>query len=62
MGPSQCARSRNLRSVAEKTVYTMAQNREMPAVRGHRRFKRTDLDQSIDLNAGARDDKVRGNV
>lgn len=39
-----------LLKVAEKTVYTMAQKRELPAfkVRGQWRFKRVDLDGWIE--------------
>jgi excisionase family DNA binding protein len=39
-----------LLKVAEKTVYTMAQEGELPAfkVRGQWRFRRTDLDAWID--------------
>ncbi|HEX5461455.1 MAG TPA: helix-turn-helix domain-containing protein [Steroidobacteraceae bacterium] len=39
-----------LLKVAEKTVYTMAQKRELPAfkVRGQWRFKRDDLDTWIE--------------
>lgn len=39
-----------LLKVAEKTVYTMAQKRELPAfkVRGQWRFKRADIDQWIE--------------
>jgi excisionase family DNA binding protein len=39
-----------LLKVAEKTVYTMVQKRELPAfkVRGQRRFKRVDLDGWIE--------------
>jgi excisionase family DNA binding protein len=41
-----------LLKVAEKTVYTMAQQCELPAfkVRGQWRFRRTDLDAWIDAN------------
>jgi excisionase family DNA binding protein len=40
----------HLLKVAEKTVYTMAQNREIPAfkVRGQWRFRRKDIDRWID--------------
>lgn len=54
-----------LLKVAEKTVYTMAQKRELPAfkVRGQWRFKRADLDQWIeDQKTSARDDKRRGDA
>lgn len=39
-----------LLKVAEKTVYTMAQNNELPAfkVRGQWRFRREDIDRWID--------------
>ncbi len=39
-----------LLKVAEKTVYTMAQNQELPAfkVRGQWRFRREDIDRWID--------------
>lgn len=39
-----------LLKVAEKTVYTMAQNKELPAfkVRGQWRFRREDIDRWID--------------
>ena len=39
-----------LLKVAEKTIYTMAQRREVPAfkVRGQWRFKRDDLDDWIE--------------
>jgi len=39
-----------LLKVADKTVYTMAQNAQIPAfkVRGQWRFKRTDLDRWIE--------------
>lgn len=49
--------------VAEKTGYTMAQKRDLPAfgVRGQWRFKRADLDRRIEgQKAGAADDKHRG--
>ena len=45
----------HLLKVADKTVYTMAQNSEMPAfkVRGQWRFKREDIDAWItDLKRG----------
>lgn len=40
----------DLLKVAEKTVYTMAQNKEIPAfkVRGQWRFRRGDIDRWID--------------
>lgn len=53
----------NLLKVAEKTVYTMAQRRELPAfkVRGQWRFKQTDLDLWIEeRKAAARDDRRKG--
>jgi len=39
-----------LLKVADKTVYTMAQNKEIPAfkVRGQWRFRREDMDRWID--------------
>jgi len=39
-----------LLKVAEKTVYTMAQHKELPAfkVRGQWRFRREDIDRWID--------------
>lgn len=39
-----------LLKVAEKTVYTMAQNKELPAfkVRGQWRFRREDIDRWIE--------------
>ncbi|RMG95846.1 MAG: DNA-binding protein [Deltaproteobacteria bacterium] len=39
-----------LLKVAEKTVYTMAQNKELPAfkVRGQWRFRRSAIDEWID--------------
>jgi len=39
-----------LLKVAEKTVYTMAQNKELPAfkVRGQWRFRREDMDRWIE--------------
>ena len=39
-----------LLKVAEKTVYTMAQKKELPAfkVRGQWRFRRSDIDEWID--------------
>ena len=39
-----------LLKVAEKTVYTMSQNKELPAfkVRGQWRFRRDDIDRWID--------------
>lgn len=39
-----------LLKVAEKTVYTMSQNKELPAfkVRGQWRFRREDIDRWID--------------
>ncbi|MBI3184661.1 MAG: helix-turn-helix domain-containing protein [Myxococcales bacterium] len=49
-----------LLKVAEKTVYTMAQNAEIPAfkVRGQWRFKRTDIDRWIEeRKAASRDDE-----
>jgi excisionase family DNA binding protein len=52
-----------LLKVAEKTVYTMAQQGEFPAfkVRGQWRFRRTDLDAWIDAQtrggAGEEDSK-----
>nr|WP_244627235.1 helix-turn-helix domain-containing protein [Microvirga tunisiensis] len=44
-----------LLKVAEKTVYTMAQQREIPAfkVRGQWRFKRVDIDQWIETRKAA---------
>ena len=49
--------------VAEKTVYTMAQNKEIPAfkVRGQWRFRREDIDRWIDIQQsnGAREDPRR---
>jgi excisionase family DNA binding protein len=44
-----------LLKVAEKTVYTMAQQSEIPAfkVRGQWRFKRTDIDQWIEEQKAA---------
>jgi excisionase family DNA binding protein len=53
----------DLLKVAEKTVYTMAQRRELPAfkVRGQWRFKQTDLDLWIEeRKAAARDDRRKG--
>jgi excisionase family DNA binding protein len=53
----------DLLKVAEKTVYTMAQRRELPAfkVRGQWRFKQTDLDLWIEeRKAGAKDDRRKG--
>ncbi|HZT46447.1 MAG TPA: helix-turn-helix domain-containing protein [Hyphomicrobiaceae bacterium] len=53
----------NLLKVAEKTVYTMAQRRELPAfkVRGQWRFKQVDLDQWIEeRKAAARDERRKG--
>ncbi len=40
----------HLLKVAEKTVYTMSQNKELPAfkVRGQWRFRREDIDSWID--------------
>lgn len=52
-----------LLKVAEKTVYTMAQRRELPAfkVRGQWRFKQTDLDLWIEeRKAAARDEQRKG--
>lgn len=52
-----------LLKVAEKTVYTMAQRRELPAfkVRGQWRFKQTDLDLWIEeRKAAARDERRKG--
>ena len=45
----------DLLKVAEKTVYTMAQRRELPAfkVRGQWRFKQTDLDLWIEERKAA---------
>ncbi|HSP14486.1 MAG TPA: helix-turn-helix domain-containing protein [Thermoanaerobaculia bacterium] len=44
-----------LLKVAEKTVYTMAQRKELPAfkVRGQWRFRRDDLDRWIDQQTEA---------
>lgn len=53
----------DLLKVAEKTVYTMAQRRELPAfkVRGQWRFKQTDLDLWIEeRKAAARDEQGKG--
>jgi len=53
----------DLLKVAEKTVYTMAQRRELPAfkVRGQWRFKQTDLDLWIEeRKAAARDEQRKG--
>jgi excisionase family DNA binding protein len=53
----------DLLKVAEKTVYTMAQRRELPAfkVRGQWRFKQTDLDLWIEeRKAAARDERRKG--
>lgn len=53
----------DLLKVAEKTVYTMAQRRELPAfkVRGQWRFKQTDLDLWIEeRKAAARDQQRKG--
>ena len=43
-----------LLKVADKTVYTMAQNKELPAfkVRGQWRFRRDDIDRWIDQQQG----------
>jgi excisionase family DNA binding protein len=50
-----------LLKVAEKTVYTMAQQSELPAfkVRGQWRFKRADIDRWIEQQKAVRsgDDK-----
>lgn len=51
-----------LLKVAEKTVYTMAQNGELPAfkVRGQWRFKRQDIDGWIETQkAAVRSDEKR---
>ena len=47
-----------LLKVAEKTVYTMAQNKEIPSfkVRGQWRFRRDDLDRWIEMQ------KVQGGL
>lgn len=53
----------DLLKVAEKTVYTMAQRRVLPAfkVRGQWRFKQTDLDLWIEeRKAAARDERRKG--
>ena len=53
----------DLLKVAAKTVYTMAQRRELPAfkVRGQWRFKQADLDQWIEeRKAAARDEHRKG--
>jgi excisionase family DNA binding protein len=53
----------DLLKVAEKTVYTMAQRRELPAfkVRGQWRFMQTDLDLWIEeRKAAARDEQRKG--
>ena len=53
-----------LLKVADKTVYTMAQKGQLPAfkVRGQWRFKRSDLDNWIDLQKKAvRIKRRRGN-
>ncbi len=44
----------SLLKVAKKTVYTMAQKKELPAfkVRGQWRFRREDLDRWIDQQQG----------
>ena len=46
-----------LLKVAEKTVYTMAQNKELPAfkVRGQWRFRREDIDRWIDQQTEKKD-------
>jgi excisionase family DNA binding protein len=43
-----------LLKVAEKTVYTMAQKKELPAfkVRGQWRFRHRDIDRWIDAQTG----------
>lgn len=43
-----------LLKVAEKTVYTMAQSKDLPAfkVRGQWRFRREDIDRWIDQQTG----------
>jgi excisionase family DNA binding protein len=48
-----------LLKVAEKTVYTMAQQGEFPAfkVRGQWRFRRTDLDAWIDAQTSGSADE-----
>ena len=52
---SPCPRSRSSSRLREKTVYTMAQQGELPAfkVRGQWRFKRTDIDQWIEKQKAA---------
>lgn len=47
-----------LLKVADKTVYTMAQKREIPAfkVRGQWRFRRADIDMWIQEQTAARRD------
>jgi excisionase family DNA binding protein len=47
--------------VAEKTVYTMAQNSQLPAfkVRGQRRFKRVDIDRWIEQQKKASQNEGR---
>ncbi|WP_440144288.1 methylation-associated defense system helix-turn-helix domain-containing protein MAD1 [Bradyrhizobium canariense] len=50
-----------LLKVAEKTVYTMAQKRQLPAfkVRGQWRFKRVDIDRWIEQQKEASRDEGR---
>ena len=52
----------DLLKVAEKTVYTMAQNKEIPAfkVRGQWRFRRGDIDRWIDQQTDPKKTDVPG--
>jgi len=52
----------DLLKVAEKTVYTMAQNKEIPAfkVRGQWRFRRGDIDRWIDQQTDQKKSDVPG--
>lgn len=54
----------DLLKVAEKTVYTMAQNKEIPAfkVRGQWRFRREDIDRWIDQQTDQKKTDLPGDV
>jgi excisionase family DNA binding protein len=54
----------DLLKVAQKTVYTMAQNKEIPAfkVRGQWRFRREDIDRWIDQQTDQKKSDVPGDA
>jgi excisionase family DNA binding protein len=54
----------DLLKVAQKTVYTMAQNKEIPAfkVRGQWRFRREDIDRWIDQQTDQKKPELPGDA